>query len=299
LGCGNKGFLFLLVALVLIPLSLAARDPSEIDMLSVDPQNAGKGGMAILSGFGQFFLNPAYGLANKRYEVGAAYLFPTSFSLALSDSKKAKFAGGLLYDRHETFNTFKTNLAFPLHKSVFFGINTNYYSGRMYNLGNRKIESTTFDFGFAGLLWDFIYWGVAITDPFPVRGDNLPMKFNSSLEFDIFKKYLFLNAGVAYHIDKKEESIIETAADGTEVKKDWRSFLKYTDLAVGAEFRYKIFIASAGFNSSAYSRKFVIDEVLKTFGIGFYEPAKYGVYGGFYFKKDYYSFSVNLVWEPF
>lgn len=294
MGCGNKRKFILSVTVFLISFTLFARDPGEIDMLSVDAQNSGKGGMAILSGFSQFYLNPAYSLINPRYSVAGTYLFMESFSIILSDSKKAKFAGGLMYDRHSGLNTMKTSFSFPLHKKFFFGINTNFYSGRMYNLGNRKIESTTFDYGFAGIISDFIFYGVAVTDPFPARGDNLPMKINASFEIAMFQKKFFINGGFAYHIDKREESIIENG-----VEQEWRTFLKYTDLAVGAEFKYKLLIVSAGFNSSAFSRKFVIDEVLKTIGVAIYEPASYGIFGGFYFKKDLYTFSVNFVWEPF
>jgi hypothetical protein len=281
-------------------LAAAEQERGEIELLSIDTQNAAKGGGAMLSPFAQFGDNPALSAIEKKFSVGSSYFFMESFSLAASDNKTTNFAGGLMYDRHNGLDTIKTNTAFKIGDWFYLGVNLKFLSGRFYPI-QRKVTSFTTDIGL----------GVNIKNiDFVPLGANLPMRVTGQFEVDIYKRMFLFNLAGGYHIDHKEEKVVNR-----------RPQAAYADFSTGFEFRYSWFSTQLGVSSSSFSRDFTFDDLLKTVGVGFYKERVEkdqrvqttqneqndtdektedggGVYAGLYITRTFISFGVTFIWEP-
>ncbi|MGI6395318.1 MAG: hypothetical protein ACOX2F_11435 [bacterium] len=254
---------------------------------SIDSQNCGKGCGALLSHNSHFLFNPANNMLQKQFSLSLLYHYLDSASLSVSDSKTSKVAGGVMYSRHAGLNHIKTNFAFPFYKVVFGGINLNNYVGKFAPTQTKKTNSHSFDIGISAIITKYLYLGFAATDVWTFSGKDIPRKINFQAEVNINDMF-FINNGWQYHLESKKEKF-----------PDKRSVLKNFDFYTGFEFRISWFRAGIGFNNLSFSKDFTWSTTLKTFSLALYKPNAGGVYANaMYNEAEYWSFAINIVWEP-
>jgi len=290
MGYCNKRFCFLFnfIFLILFSVSLFATDSYLLpESVVLDSNNTAKGGGAMNSPNNIFLLNPSLGFFSKRYQVEVGYNSPESFAFSVFDSKTTAFGGGVLFAKNKDIKSIKTNFSIPFANLFFFGINYNYYFGKQLDVSKEYFRSHTIDLGISVVLGKFLMLGVGAKDLFSFYGNDMNIKGTAQIELNLYKNIFFINSAFVYHFQHKKELI-----------QNRRDKLKYTDFMTGAEFRYSIFVLSGGFYNSSFEKSMEFETTLKTLGFGIYKKDFAGIFGGFYFKKGYSSFSVNIVWEP-
>ncbi len=286
----NFRITFFIVALFLAlnPLVGEEKLHTVSPSLFMDVQNSSKGGGAIVSPLSNFSNNPANGALMKRYVVSALYLYdPQAFSLAVSDSLTTSMCGGVLYSRVNGSDNVVANVGVPIGSFLGIGMNFNYYSLEDY-LDFKKITGYSSDIGATARIMDFIYIGVASPDLFTFSGKAKPRNIRFSGEVTLFEGMFSANTTFTYH-----------AQHGKEPYDDARKSLRYTDFSAGVELTFGYFIGSVGYSNSSFAKDLSFAESLKSIGAALYLPGKGGLYGGYFFKKDYNSFALQLIWEPF
>ncbi len=289
MGSFNKRFNFHLVFIFLAFFSthLFAKDFSVLpEAVCADARNASKGGGAIVSSNSAFFLNPSLDFFAKRYQITTGYTYKSSAVFSIFDSRTTKYGGGILYSKNGDLNAIKTNFAIPFGNVFFFGMNYNHYFGKKFDVSDDTFHSQTIDVGISAFFGKFLMFGLGAKDLFTFSGPNMHIKGTAQMEINLFKNF-FANCAFVYHFQHKKELITKR-----------REKLKNIDFMTGLEFRYSFFVLSGGFSNSSFEEKMSFDTTLKTFGVGIYKEGFAGLFAGYYFKKDYSAFSINLIWEP-
>jgi len=288
-GFGIKGLIFLSASIFLINLTLAANTvaPEQIDAFYTDVRNASKGGGSLRSPFSHFIYNPAASMMQRRFFMGASYLYePEVYSFAVSDSKLSRVAGGVFYKFGPHNKHFKMNMALPMGEFMMIGMNFKRFTGNLPGI-EESLDSYSFDFGLIGNFAELLSLGVSVIDTVDIGEDKLPTKLNVTGELSFLKNMLSFNSGFVWHWDSEKESY-EGARDE----------VKYSDVFLGAEFTASFLVLSAGVYNSAFSEKLNFSDSAKTFGVTFYKPMIGSISSGFYFKDGEYTFALTLIWEP-
>lgn len=286
----SKFFYFLMFASMLFPFYVFSAETNESEDIPeyfpYSTQVAGNGGGSMLSTGSEYMLNPSLIMLRNSFTVSGSYFFKKSGSVSVSDSKTSKVAGGMAYSGHDGLNSVKMNFAFPLFSFLFGGMNYNHYTGNRYDIQKKVNYCQVVDFGISASLGGYVLLGFAVTDLLSFTGPYLPAKLNFQAEIPIIRDRLSFNTAFVFHPEYKKE-FGDTRRD----------FMNFTDAMAGLEFRYKLLFISTGLYNSSYNPKFNFATTLKTFSLGFSEKNIGGIYGGYYFRKGFYSFSINLVWD--
>jgi len=255
--------------------------------MATDARNCGKGCGAILSKHAHFIYNPAVIIFQKRFIITGIYNYKDSGGVLISDSKSSPYGGGIAYIRYNDLNIIKTNFAIPLGKNFAFGTNVNYFNGDMYEIQKKGINTSSFDFGLAGQLFDMLYIGFGALNAFSITKTWVPVKLSTQVEVVLFKHMLAINAAFIFHVQPEKEKIHNR-----------RSEMRYVDFATGVEFRWKILMLSMGFHNSSFETDFTWKSLTKTYGLSIYLMEKGGISTTFYWQRDHYGFTIDLSFEP-
>ncbi|MFO7736486.1 MAG: hypothetical protein R6W70_09810 [bacterium] len=283
-------FCFLISILILYPcFSIFAETNESEDFPEYFPystQVAGSGGGGMLPTGSEYMLNPSLVMLRRSFTVSGAYFFKKSGSVTISDSKTSKVGGGMAYSGHDGLNSVKMNFAFPLFSFLFGGISYNHYTGNRHDIQKKVNYCQVVDFGISASLGGYVLLGFAVSDLLSFTGPYLPAKLNFQAEIPIVRDMLSFNTAFVFHPEYKKE-----------FGDNRRDFMNFTDAMAGLEFRYKIISISTGLYNSSYNPKFNFATTLKTFSMGFFGENVGGIYGGYYFRKGFHSFSINIVWD--
>ncbi|MBP5435805.1 hypothetical protein J6Z39_08305 [bacterium] len=255
---------------------------------AIDVQNCGKGCGALLSYNSGFVMNPAATMLEKLFSISAIYQYLDAMSVSVNDSKTTVVGGGILYSYNAGLHHIKTNFAFPIWPGfIYGGINMNNYIGDFAPRQIRNFNSHSFDIGITGNILGFVYLGFAALDVWTFAGKDVPRKLSWNVEVNI-KNMIYINNGWQYHLQQKNEAYPNP-----------RTTMKGFDFYTGIEFRHAWFRTGLGFNNIAFVKEMSWFTTTKTIFVGFYKQMLGAVYANFmYNEKKYYTFSINLIWEP-